>query len=455
MHGLVSYLTGLISSVGSLAYLIIGAVSTAESVAFVGLLIPSTAVLGFAGFLAAQGALNPWLLLIVATIGSIMGDCFSFYIGRRGGLLFRPENKLFKLRYLEKGEAFFKKYGDKSVFLAHFISPLRPTIPFVAGLLRMRVRTFFAYDIASALLGCAFYIGLGYFFGHAANEAERTFGKTEWILIGAAIILLAGYFFKRHLVRYGREIISGIRLLFGPLVRVFLAHHVRLQKFVESRKRSLFSLTFGFCFSIVILLSITILTKKITIIFDPGLLGDYDLKIAQWFYRHRSRGLAQVLFVITFLGSTKAVAVITAIISGLLIKYRKHVHIISLWVAMIGAAGMVWFTKHWILRSRPETAFYAETGFSFPSGHAMGAEVLYGWIIFYTFVGSNSWSRKMNVLFACSMMMLLMSFTRLYLGVHYLSDVITGFIVGLLWLGVGIGVEKMWVRRKALKKEVN
>jgi undecaprenyl-diphosphatase len=79
--------------------------------------------------------------------------------------------------------------------------------------------------------------------------------------------------------------------------------------------------------------------------------------------------------------------------------------------------------------------------------HIYRAAVLGGWIIFFIWHEVREWALKVNITFFVIILMMLIGFSRLYLGVHYLSDVVGGFSVGLIWLGIGIGVQKMWLRR--------
>ena len=121
-------------------YLVIFLVSLLESLAFVGIFIPGTVVIVFAGFAAAQGYLQVAAVLWFAAIGAIVGDALSFSLGKRGTRLFRNEHKILRAAHLERGEKFLKQHGSKSVFLGRFIGPIRPIIPFVAGMLKMNPR---------------------------------------------------------------------------------------------------------------------------------------------------------------------------------------------------------------------------------------------------------------------------------------------------------------------------
>ncbi|MEK7627601.1 MAG: DedA family protein [Patescibacteria group bacterium] len=131
-----------IQHLGIFGYWAILLISLLESLAFIGVMIPGATIIVFAGFLSAQGYLDFGDLILFAAIGAMLGDSLSYYLGIKGIKFFRSENKFLKLSHLEKGERFFRKHGNKSIFLGRFIGPIRPIIPFIAGLSRMNKWSF-------------------------------------------------------------------------------------------------------------------------------------------------------------------------------------------------------------------------------------------------------------------------------------------------------------------------
>ena len=135
-----------IEHLGIIGYWLVLFVSFIESLAFVGEFVPGGVFVIFAGFLSAQGYFDLGDLIWFAAIGSILGDNLSYWLGSKGMRFFRNKNRILKLSHLEKGELFFKKHGEKSILLGRFIGPLRPIVPFVAGLFKMRQRTFLFWN---------------------------------------------------------------------------------------------------------------------------------------------------------------------------------------------------------------------------------------------------------------------------------------------------------------------
>jgi len=189
---------------GTLGYWIVFLFAFLESLAFIGAFIPGTLVIALAGFSSTQGYLDVSDLLWFAAIGAIIGDNVSYYLGTRGKSFFRDENKFLKLSHIEQGEKFFEKHGDKSVFLGRFLGPIRPIVPFIAGLSKMNLKVFLLWNVISAFLWAAVYVFIGYFFGGAIKTIEVWLSRTT-ILILVLFVVLGAYWFikkRKNLVEY-------------------------------------------------------------------------------------------------------------------------------------------------------------------------------------------------------------------------------------------------------------
>ncbi|HLP43672.1 MAG TPA: DedA family protein [Candidatus Nanoarchaeia archaeon] len=202
---IVHHIIPLLSSLGVWTYSLAFTASLTESLAFVGIFIPGTAIVMLAGFSAAQGVVHPVFLALCVALGAIIGDCFSYYLGTRGNSFFKEESVFFKKSHLDKSKIFFEKHGNKSVFLARFIGPLRPFVPFFAGVSKMNVRVFLFWNIVSAILWSATFVILGYFFGHAFRAIEAWFTRGGLILV-LIIVSGSGMWYaisrRKHVVRF-------------------------------------------------------------------------------------------------------------------------------------------------------------------------------------------------------------------------------------------------------------
>jgi membrane protein DedA with SNARE-associated domain len=142
-----------ITAHAALAAPIMFAVAFAESLAFLSILVPGWGIMVAAGALAGSGVLDPWPVVIGAIPGAVFGDSISYWVGRRFGHAV-PRMWPFKGRpdLLEKGHAFFEKYGGWSVALGRFFGPVRAVIPLIAGMMEMPRRQFWIWNVGSAFV---------------------------------------------------------------------------------------------------------------------------------------------------------------------------------------------------------------------------------------------------------------------------------------------------------------
>jgi membrane protein DedA with SNARE-associated domain len=141
-----------------------------ESLAFVSLLVPSTAILAALGLAIGAGHLPFWPPFLAAVAGAILGDWLSYEIGRRyksevkGMWPFSKQPGIF-----ERGENFFRRYGAPGYFGGRFVGPLRAVFPLICGISAMSPIVFHATNAASAIAWAAVFLGgsagLGRLFG--------------------------------------------------------------------------------------------------------------------------------------------------------------------------------------------------------------------------------------------------------------------------------------------------
>ena len=178
--------------------LILFLIAFAESVPMVGLIVPGSTLVVFAGFLVLKGKCSLALLILVTTGGAFLGDLFSFWIG------FYYGSKLLKLRSFQKhyqlvkrSEHFFVEHGGKSIFFARFLGPIRGITPFIAGLSGMPKRPFYGYALISAILWGICYPGIGYLGGHSWQQAQSLSVKFGLVIGVILLATIAHYWIKR------------------------------------------------------------------------------------------------------------------------------------------------------------------------------------------------------------------------------------------------------------------
>ncbi|MFA6073733.1 MAG: DedA family protein [Candidatus Woesearchaeota archaeon] len=165
--------------------------------------IPSELVLPFAGFLAAQGSMNFWLVLLFSVIGTVIGSFISYYIGYYGGnKIILKYGKYFLLdeEDLIKTEEWFRKKGEWTIFVSRFIPVVRHIISIPAGIGKMNKWRFGIYTALGGAMWNAILIYAGYWLGKNWAIVRQ---KTELVSIIVVILLVLGviYFVYKHVVR--------------------------------------------------------------------------------------------------------------------------------------------------------------------------------------------------------------------------------------------------------------
>jgi membrane-associated phospholipid phosphatase len=165
--------------------------------------------------------------------------------------------------------------------------------------------------------------------------------------------------------------------------------------------------------------------------------------------RWRTPALTTVMRFVTHFGKLWVLAILSAAVAGALLWARSHRRLYAFAATVIGGAILNPTLKEVYRRARPSDIEVLGTahGYSFPSGHAMGAMLLFGSLAYVVYFSIDH-SRRLRVLAVtlCALLTLIIGLSRVYLGVHYLSDVLAGFVAGLCWLAVCLSGTEAWVR---------
>lgn len=168
-----------------------------------------------------------------------------------------------------------------------------------------------------------------------------------------------------------------------------------------------------------------------------------DHQINLFFYAIRNPWLIKFFHLVTFLGETPTVLLLTLIISYFLWKKKKKLDSILLWLVVLGSQACTYATKIFFNRQRPPNAALFESTPAFPSGHATIAIAMFGFLTFLLLQQIKNKIQRFFIILTSLLLIILIGFSRLYLGVHYLSDVIVGYLIGGIWLFIGIKYHKL------------
>lgn len=200
------HLVSIVQTFGSSAYFILFAIIFIETGAVILPFLPGDSLLFAASALAAnpQYHLNPWIFVVGFFFACLLGDSCNFWLGRHAEKLlskYQWFRKLVSEESLEKGRAFFNKYGAMSIILARFMPIIRTFVPFVAAGTDFSYKKFFKYNLIACLLWVTICCGAGHFFGNIPFVKEHfsmvVLGIIAVSLIPAVVGFIKSYFQSR------------------------------------------------------------------------------------------------------------------------------------------------------------------------------------------------------------------------------------------------------------------
>jgi membrane protein DedA with SNARE-associated domain len=182
-------------------YLVIFMMTFLENSAFMGLIAPGEWTLVVAGLLASEGTLElPWLYT-AAISGAVLGDIAGYIIGRTGGYGFFTRYGhyfRFKQSYLDVTEEYFDRHGGKTVFIARFVPFVKVFAPMSAGIGRMPVLRFLAWDVPGAIIASSLLITGGYIFGESWSRINQYIGWVAGLIFGVIVIVAVSAIIHRR-----------------------------------------------------------------------------------------------------------------------------------------------------------------------------------------------------------------------------------------------------------------
>jgi membrane protein DedA with SNARE-associated domain/membrane-associated phospholipid phosphatase len=430
----VQALIDFLSQHHAVALAVVFAAAVLESVAVIGTVVPGSSVVFAAGILIGLQALDPWWVAAVAVIGATLGDGFSYWLGHRYHDRLRswwPVSAHPEL--FARGQAYFAKHGGKSVFLGRFLGPVRAIVPVVAGMSDMPVLRFTVVNLLSAIAWSAAHLLPGALFGASLQLAGAVSSRLLILLAGVVAVVWLGTALLRLTHQGAWAVVSRQRdrLVTWARPRVGVLPRVIRSLLDPERPESL-----GLLIAAVMLLGgawmfLGILEDVVSS--DP--LVQFDHVVFTALQKLRTGPVDAVMIAATELGSAMvAIAVIAAL--SVVLAWKRCWRTLAYWLTAVGfAQALVWMLKITLERARPIAMYTGADRFSFPSGHAASSIVLYGFLAFLLAYGQRARVRWAITLLA-ALLVGLIAFSRLYLGAHWLSDVLAGLSLGTAWVAL-------------------
>ncbi len=416
------------------AYALVGLLAAAESAPVVGALVPGTAIILGIAALVPSGAVAFWPVLGAAILGAIVGDGLAFWLGHHYG------NSIRRWRWLERrpqlmseGRRFFERHGGKSILLARFMPGVRAIVPIVAGLAGMPIARFYVVNVLSAVLWAACHILPAVAVGASIALAGAVGGRLALLLVVAIVSLWFLVFLARRGLRLGLPLLArGLEALWswsgthdGWLAR-------RVRAFLHPHRES---------FPTLLLLAAVILAAGWAFL---GVLEDVvtgepltavNTAVYHFLQGLRSPWADRALITVTEFGDGVVTTSVTAAAAVWLFWHGRR-RAAGYLVAAVTLAGLVEVgLKATLQVSRPIAIYQGWTAFSFPSGHATVNTALYAFLAFL--IARELPPRVRPVIVgAAALLAGAVAFSRIYLGAHWLADVLAGITLSLTWVGI-------------------
>ena len=430
-------LDDLADGLGQWTYLVVSVLAFLETGAFVGLVFPGETAVIIAGAIAGQGATSIVITIALVWFSAWAGDSVSFYIGTRLGrdfILRHGHRVRITPERFAQVEDYFSRHGGKTILVGRFLGLVRALAPFIAGSSGMRYRAFLPYSVLGTGLWAATFSLLGYFLAENIHLAEDIAGRGIFVF-GTVVVVIVGT-------------ILGVRYLRVPENRVKLVARIEANRFGEPlvaagrrfRPQARFlwhrvtpgnlGLEFTSAMAVLAVALFIVIGYGVIVGDDPGPTrgDDTAFEIADDL---RSDWFTDVNKAVTKLGSapaTLAVALVAAVALGVGRRWPE----LAVLVAAVALAHIaVPVLKEIVDRPRPDAALVGAGGDAWPSGHAAYA-IVYPWLALTAVVRLRPGLTHGTVLVVAGVLLAAaIGLSRVYLRVHFLSDVNAGAALGV------------------------
>lgn len=444
MSGWLAQVLPSLGALGVWTYWIVGAAALLEAFFVTGVLAPGTLVVDAGGALARLGALNPFELVWFVAVGAALGGEIGFWTGRRLGARLTGRWDPARLPAYGRAEALFRRRGGLALVMGRFLGPVSGLAPLAAALAGMEPKRFRLWNALGAIPYAVVHVGMGYAAGdvlaRVGPQMERAAIVAAAVAVTLGLIWLVSTQIRRGLplalAAFATARDAGLA---KPVAMRAVARHPRLAAFIARRFATdrFEGLTLTVLAAVLVYVAAAWTDTALDFVFEAQVAAT-DLRLARLIHAFWTPEALRAFGLVTQLGHW---TVVTAALVGATVALMlagRRASLVQLWVALAGELVTVFLLKGAFARPRPDLGFFVETSGSFPSGHATLS------VAFWGTLAVIAWRERVigptTALVAGVMLAFLIGGSRLYLIEHFLSDVVNGWLLGALWLVIGLAV---------------
>jgi len=425
-----------------------------ESSAFIGFLFPGEIGVLIGGVLASQHKVGLAPVLLAGIAGAIIGDTIGYEVGKRWGrrMLQGTVGRLLRADHLDRAEQYLQTRGGRAVFFGRFTAALRVLVPGMAGMSGLRYRRFLLYNACGGVLWATLFVSAGYAAGDSWRHVEHVAGRASVVLFLLIVLTVGVVVGARWVGRHqdGFRAFAAAQLD-RPSVTLLRARYRRQIDFLARRVRPGGALGLSLTASLA---ALVVVGWGLGAVVQDVVVGDgsirFDLPVLRWFARHREPWLTTAMRTVTVLGNSALLIPLVLVIGGWYWWRRGRPRPLALVIAAYGGSDLLsQAVRALTARARPPAVFAVGHfgGYAFPSGHATEATAVYGMLAVVLASGTRRWRAKVLGWAIAVLTAAVVGISRLYLGAHWLSDVIAGQCFGLGWVLAWIALAEAWANR--------
>ncbi|WP_068311018.1 bifunctional DedA family/phosphatase PAP2 family protein [Polycladidibacter hongkongensis] len=399
-------------------------VAMGEALFLVGLFFPSTVVLVGAGTLIGLGELSFWPLFVWTTAGAVTGDAISYWVGYTFKDRLRnlwPLNKY--PEWLKRGEDYFAEHGGKSIFIGRFVPGVKSVVPGIAGMADMNFVRFSVFNVTSAFAWSALHLVPGVLAGSALFAIGEIDTRLAIVLGALCLALFVALVLVRWLILFLLPILAGSHQAF---VNWLAGRPDRLSQWMAKTYDPENPRSVGMLVSAaVLLLCLPLSFWIIGAIATGSTMVRADLAIYNFFEVARTPWLDEVMIALSMLASGVVSACVAASAAIYLTGRKAWRRAIGLAISIASSLGFVVLMRGLFSRGHALSAGISPDVLSPFAGHTTVTTVLMGTLAVLV---AHERSRRSKALIysAVAIYTILIGFSRIYLGEHWLSDVLAG-----------------------------